>query len=365
MSGRRILLLTAGYGEGHNSAARALREEGERRGYECHVHDVCSEAMPRTFTWTRAAYLRLIARWPWVWRALFDLADNVEEDGRAPLVLNPVRKRLLELVDSLRPDALLCTFPLYGLLLDEASECSGHRLPPYAVVVTDSLAVSRTWVTAHPDVWLVTDGKTRERLLDTYGIDPARMEESGFPVSNRFVPSLSSWAKGEPFCVLYVPQASPGEVLREMQAMLASHPDVCLTVVTGKKSGLFEHLTSRVHSTRVKVLGWVETMPELMASHHLYVGKAGGASMHECYAARLPVLVNFFVPGQEEGNLELLLTERCGSVAETPGELAESLARMLGGGGAGWYAMKAAMQNVARSCGAQQCWQLLEKKWKL
>lgn len=371
MSRRRILLLTAGYGEGHNSAARALKEQGEARGYECFIHDLCHEAMPRAFRATKAAYLHIIGHWPWVWRALFDLADNMDTGGRTPALLADIRQRLLELMEALQPDAVVCTFPIYALMLDEARERMGRALPPHAVVITDSLAVSRSWVCSHPDLWLVTDESTRARLLDTYGLDPARMEVSGFPVSNRFAPSLSSWSEGEPFRVLYVPQAAPAIVAWEMKAMLAAHPDVHLTVVTGKKRALFERLSgpcgvpATEAARRVTVLGWVDTMPELMAAHHLYVGKAGGASMHECYAACLPALVNFFVPGQEEGNLELLLAEGCGRVAENPVELGGTLAGMLHGGAEGWSAMKTAMREVARRGGAERCWEFFEKNWDL
>lgn len=368
--GRRFLILTAGYGEGHNSAARALREQAERRGDACHVHDLCREAMPLAFGWTRSAYLQIIGHWPWVWRALFDLADNIDTVG-TPLPLRCIRKRLLALVASLRPDAIVCTFPLYALMLDEARERMRRQLPPYAVVITDSLAVSRSWVSSHPDLWLVTDERTRTRLLDTYGMAPERLGVSGFPVTDRFAPSFegATWAEGEPFRVLYVPQGPLTTVKREIEAMTAASPSLCVTVVTGRKQHLFEQLKpygstfadSEGRRGRVSVLGWVDSMPQLMATHHLYVGKAGGASLHECYAACLPVAVNFFVPGQEEGNLELLLAEGCGCVCETPGELGRTLSRLLHAGGAGWKSLKTAMNTIRRRQGAERCWQLIDK----
>lgn len=360
---KRFLILTAGYGEGHNSAARALKEEGERRGYECRVCDLCAEAMPTAFRWSKAAYLEIIARLPWLWRALFDLADNMEAEG-CPMGLGKIRDRLWNILALWHPDAVLCTFPVYAPMLDEARKRWHRHVPPYVVVITDSLAVSRSWVHAEPRMWMVTDERTRQRLQDNYGLDPASLAVTGFPVSSLFCEeSVSSWSEGSPFRVLYLPQAPPPVVEREIEALLAAHPDVHVTVVTGKKNRLHAHLKAcmgQASHRRLTLLGWVEDMHRLSASHHLYVGKAGGASIHECYAVLLPAMVNFFVPGQEEGNAELLVTENCGCVVESPSEMKLAMRRMLENGGVLWRAMKGAMQTASRCGGAARCWQIVE-----
>jgi hypothetical protein len=58
--------------------------------------------------------------------------------------------------------------------------------------------------------------------------------------------------------------------------------------------------------------------PELLMSHHVVVSKAGGATTQEAIAARCPMIVNQVVPGQEEGNCELLLRHGAGALATTP-----------------------------------------------
>jgi len=39
--------------------------------------------------------------------------------------------------------------------------------------------------------------------------------------------------------------------------------------------------------------------------------KAGGAILHEVLAAHIPAVIDYVVPGQEEGNAELLLRHEC------------------------------------------------------
>ena len=53
-------------------------------------------------------------------------------------------------------------------------------------------------------------------------------------------------------------------------------------------------------------------------THHVVISKAGGATTQEAIAARCPMIVSQVVPGQEEGNYELLRRHGAGTLAETP-----------------------------------------------
>ena len=65
---RRVLILTASYGSGHNEAARCIAGEVARRGADPvvidHFRDLVHPLFDRA---TRAAYLTLLRRLPGVW----------------------------------------------------------------------------------------------------------------------------------------------------------------------------------------------------------------------------------------------------------------------------------------------------------
>jgi processive 1,2-diacylglycerol beta-glucosyltransferase len=102
--------------------------------------------------------------------------------------------------------------------------------------------------------------------------------------------------------------------------------DVHLTITAGRDPDLRAKLIERTrkHADRVRVLGWTNQMPELMMSHHLVISKAGGATVQEAIAARCPMIVNQVIPGQEEGNAELIWRFGLGAVAEKNREVAEA-----------------------------------------
>ena len=94
------------------------------------------------------------------------------------------------------------------------------------------------------------------------------------------------------------------------------------------------------------------SVPQLLNQHHLVIGKAGGATVHEAIAARCPMLIHHLVPGQEEGNLRLLESIGAGSLADAPGDLGNQLSALLSDQAAGWRAMKHALARHDRNAGA-------------
>jgi hypothetical protein len=79
----------------------------------------------------------------------------------------------------------------------------------------------------------------------------------------------------------------------------------------------------REYGERARIYGWTNQMPRRLMSHHLVIGKAGGAMVQEAIAARCPMIVNQVIPGQEEGNAELIETLDIGAVARNKKEVRE------------------------------------------
>lgn len=112
----RILIVTAGYGEGHNSVARGVRDALAGRA-EVRVTDLCAEAMPRMFRLTRAAYLWIISRLPRLWKLMYEVSDKRNLAEKPVKGLAPVERFLERLLRDWKPDAVVCTYMVYPLSL--------------------------------------------------------------------------------------------------------------------------------------------------------------------------------------------------------------------------------------------------------
>jgi processive 1,2-diacylglycerol beta-glucosyltransferase len=223
-------------------------------------------------------------------------------------------------------------------------------------VVTDSMEINAAWLRAPSDWWLVTDSATREAMLDR-GPDPSRVIDTGFPVSPVFsqLPAVGPYHACDPFRVLYFATAKRSFILNHGRALLESSPRVHLTIVMGRNARRLypsAHELKVRYPGRVRLIGWTRRVPELLTRHHLVVGKAGGATVHEAIAACCPMFIHHLVPGQEEGNLRLLEAIGGGGLADSPAALQQKIRSLLDQDAAAWRAMKLNLARHGRNAGA-------------
>jgi processive 1,2-diacylglycerol beta-glucosyltransferase len=113
------------------------------------------------------------------------------------------------------------------------------------------------------------------------------------------------------------------------------------------------------HADRVRVLGWTNQIPELMRSHHLLISKAGGATVQEAIAARCPMIVNQVIPGQEEGNAELISGGGLGAVAERNREVAELVEHAFADRARQWFEWRKNLKRVSKPDAAKRIAELV------
>lgn len=351
----RILIVTAAFGEGHNSAARNLALALDETGAETRVADPCMLGIPRLTQGLCKAYRFVTTYQPRLWARIYRGTADVDFSRQCmPLMRRPERA-LEALIDDFRPDAVVATYPLYPYFLDRIFASSGRRLPVFTVV-TDSIEINAAWLKAPDTRWLVTDAHTRREMID-HGLDAARVIETGFPVNPLFsrLAPLRSDAPVEPFDALYFATAKLPHVRRISKAVLNASPKTRITIVLGKNVRLLYERAREIKDRfpgRVRIKGWTRRVPELLSSHHFVIGKAGGATVHEAIAAQCPMLVHHLVPGQEEGNLELLQRIGGGALADSPDAIQRQTKEMLTDHAAPWRRMKTALARHGRNAGA-------------
>lgn len=354
----KVLLLTAGYGDGHNSAANAIAKALEGKA-ECRVMDAFCEAMPAIFKYSRKGYLWITGKAPFIWRQMYDWSDSIDMSAESRIGIAPVERLLTKVIEEWRPNVIVSTYMIYPHILDHLFRKKIERIP-YLTVVTDSITINKTWLCCQTDAWAVTDSMTRQIVIDR-GTDENRVFSTGFPVKPELIDlapkAETSWHPDTPFRILYFPQGSAGQARNMLAALLDSRQDTSVTCVLGRHvRRYYRHLCplKNKYGSRLKFKGWTRNVPRLMASHHLVVAKPGGSTTHECIAIGRPMLANFLTPGQEEGNMELLERIGGGRFAETPAELASTLNLILRDDGKIWKDMASRLTAFQPRNGARK-----------
>jgi processive 1,2-diacylglycerol beta-glucosyltransferase len=354
----RILVLTAGFGEGHNAAARAIAAacDDQAGPGTARLVDLFALATPRLNALTRQAYFGAINRTPRLWGRLYRWLDASDTLPRLIGRMGRPRRRLAALLAAEQPAVVCSTFPAYALLLQELAKAGQFDAPHYTVV-TDSISVNSLWWRAPSTGWFLPNEDSAD-VLRRAGVDPARLHVHGFPVTSFFARQAERFrppdlATGAAPRVLFIVHSGTRHAEATARLLLAE-PGWDITCTVGRNAGLRRRLSAVAarQGRGAEVLGWTDQIPRLLMTQHVVVSKAGGATTQESIAALCPMIVNQIVPGQEEGNYELLRRHGAGALAETPEAVLACLRRAFAHGGAGWRQWRSALEPLARPAAA-------------
>jgi processive 1,2-diacylglycerol beta-glucosyltransferase len=358
-----VLVLTASYGEGHNAAARAVAAACEAHGGEgsARVADIFALTSPRLNEVVRRGYLSAINRFPKVWSHAYRWMDHsaLLRRGLNGVMLQRERARLAGLLAAGgdAPRILCSTYPAYSFMIERLRREGRHALPHYSVV-TDSISINSLWWRAGCTGWLVPNEDSAETMR-LAGVDPGKIHVTGFPVNNFFARhegklQPDDLGAGAPPRVLHIINSGTRDA-EATAARLLAVPDWDLTFAVGRDVRLQDRLEKMAAGRRrpAQVLGWTDQIPRLLMTHHAVVSKAGGATTQEAIAARCPMIVCQVVPGQEEGNYELLRRHQIGARAETPESIRTALENAFANRGAVWRQWRSRLDRLARPNAAQ------------
>ncbi|QSR84650.1 glycosyltransferase [Methylacidimicrobium sp. B4] len=357
---KRILIFTAGFGEGHNTAARNIQEALEWVApEEAHVEivDLFEACYGRFNGVLRQAYLTAINRTPLLWKGIYSLFDRTTflEDGISALAR--MQRSLDWLLREVQPDAVLCTYPIYNYLIEEIFRDGRRKNFCHITVVTDSITINSFWHRGPSDVFVVPNEETAVALRAA-GVEEARIQVFGFPVHLDFLEAKEiglAEELGEDPRILYIINSGKKKATKIIRLLL-HHPRWRATVVVGRDRSLLKEVRGLVEGSeeKVRVLGWTDRIPELLMTHHALISKAGGATVQEAVAARCPMVVTQVVPGQEEGNFDLLRRRGAALYAEKPQQILQALEELFADEGRLWKRMRSALTEISRPDASMQ-----------
>ena len=319
---KKVLILTAGFGDGHNTAARNVADALELISDEVKVEvvDVFQSSLGLLNDVLKKAYLGLTRYAPGVWSGIYSMLDNSTRLESNLLAFGNLKDALQQILDQSQPDCVLSTYPVYAHVIREIYRDHSERPFRFITVVTDSISVNSSWFRA-PSDWYCVPNEATAQVLRKNGVPPERIRAFGFPVNPVFAEKHDDPAPaprpGAPINILYIINTGKKKSGKAIDRLLEM-PRVHLTLTVGRDAELKEKLARRTEKFpgRVRLLGWTNQMPRLMLSHHLVVTKAGGATVQEAIAARCPMILNQVIPGQEDGNAQLVRQLDAGVVAE-------------------------------------------------
>jgi len=345
---KKVLIMSASTGGGHNRAARAIKEELESRtidnmSIECEIVDslklvnntmdkVISRGYEKSALYTPKAYGS-------VYRFSETTIASKNEFKTNPLTSLMARK-FKHLLNESTPDLIIGTHPfpmialstlkknnnIHSLSLSESFYKSTKvDIPPMISVLTDYTTHS-TWIQNEIDYYIVGHEYVKE-LLVYEGVDSEKVKAFGIPVEKSFLCHRDRETvltelglSPEKLTVLLMGGSfGAGNIKETLEDLIAIDRDFQILVITGRnehlKDKLSKMLDSTIHNKNICLLGYTNKMNDILASIDVLISKPGGLTTTEALLNDVPMIVPYFIPGQEEENLDFLTN--CGAALRT------------------------------------------------
>jgi len=315
---KKILILTADFGEGEQVAARNLRQALEHLGE--------TEMRVEILDLLDSCYGRFHAL---LGHGSYGFFDGGGEGMTESLVR--LREALRDVLRSQKPDAVISTCPLYGILMTEMER--GGRTRDFTLIslVLHLRQGDSPWSKIESDFFVVTNARSAEVLVAA-GITEEKIKIFGFPVqpfiSRGGEKKLRDLGEETRPRVLYLMNSARKKAPKLLDRFL-KQTDWDLTVCVDGETDLEEmaRACAAVAPGRMEVIGHVRDLPQLLRRHHVVISRAETGVVQEAIAARCPLIAPKLGSGMEGANLALLKQANAGALAEKPREVIDWLER--------------------------------------
>ncbi len=332
----RVLFFSVSIGAGHDLAAQALAREVESVDPRSvtKIVDTFRYINPVLNKVIVGSYMESLKFNPKIWGYLYDQAEDGDKFIDLSQVLSKLMSAKLEkLINEFAPDAIVCThaFPAGMLSILKNRE---KLTVPLLGVLTD-FTVHPFWVHEYIDGYIIPAEELKYQFI-AMGVAESKIKSFGLPIRREFQQKpdqQSARAKLGLAKMTTVLVMGGGLGLGDMQNYLdiLGNCDAKLQIlcVAGKNDRLRTSLELLSAKNPIRVLGFVDNIPELMAASDFIISKPGGLTTAEVLAMGLPMLIITPLPGQEDRNTGFLLNGGVAVKVRKPEFLVATLKQLL------------------------------------
>lgn len=348
---KKVLIMSASTGGGHNRAARAIKEELSNKTIDgepvvCEIIDSLKLVNTTMDKIISRGYEKSAIYTPKAYGSVYRMSETSlisKNEFKDNLLTSFMARKFKKLLNITKPDLIIGThpFPMIALsTLKKNTYVEEHpyslndpfhkfyqdlKVPPMMSVLTDYTTHS-TWIQNELDYYIVGHEYVKE-LLVYEGVNSDKVKAFGIPVEKSFLSNrdketvLSELGLSTDKLTVLLMGGSfgAGNIKETLAELLEINRDFQILVITGRNESLKEKIEKKLNpytgDKTVKVLGFTNKMNDILASIDVLITKPGGLTTTEALLKDVPMIVPYYIPGQEEENLDFL--SNCGAALRT------------------------------------------------
>ena len=160
---KKVLILTASFGLGHNSVAVAIKDQLEDHTSECRVEiidafEILSPHLKRKY---EQVYKVLTDKYPKIYNYVYALRKDNEETIFDQLFYEVYKGKIYRYLEEEQPEMIISTFPMCSGIVAKIKD-KLTKETPMITVVTD-VVDSWEWLHQETDMYFVPSIKVKEK----------------------------------------------------------------------------------------------------------------------------------------------------------------------------------------------------------
>ena len=311
-----ILILTANFGNGHISVSNAITE---------YIHLIDSNIHIKTEDFYEIVnpliYKNMYKGYGWLVKYGYKLINyeyQIKNSGDKPKKIYTASTsnltKLAKYLEETNPSLVISTFPTCTGYMSRYKEEYNSNIP-LVTCITD-VVDGIEWIYEGNDMYFVAADDVKEKLINK-GIDRNKITTTGIPVRKSFINEKDKssirkkWNINQNDYVILIMGGSLGIIPEEEEfyQWLNNNKQLTVIILTGKNKSVYNKFSKYNDFDNIRILEYTDKVDELMQLSDLLITKAGGITLFEAIASKLPFIVYKPILGQELENCKFI--ENC------------------------------------------------------
>lgn len=313
----KVLILSVPAGGGHLQTAKALNEYlTHQEGTECEILDIAENVNDLAAQLVSEGYLFASTHTSTGYRMVYNKMDKRTKKSftaSSQMLYRICKKKLFDYIESFSPDVIVSTHVFATVVLNIHQK--KHKIDAKIISIVTDFTVHPIWEQTTSDYYIIASENLIPVALKKLG-STDNVLPLGIPIKEEFSQKTQkedarkTLGIPDKFTVLIM-MGSMGynnatvDIVKQLDT---SDDDFSIIAVCGNNKSLKEKLDELDVKKDFKVYGFCDNVSLLMDSCDCIVTKPGGLSTSEAMAKGIPLILANPIPGQEERNLEFMLS---------------------------------------------------------
>ncbi len=310
-----IIILSASFGQGHNSVAKAIKKQiiDINYGYEVEIVDILDLFDPLGRKIAISIYKILTKRFPGIYNFFYNLKGNFKNNIMDLILYFIYYKKVKKYIIKKNSSIFISTFPWCSGFISLIKDREDINTP-LVTVVTDVVA-SWEWIHKGTDIYFLPSKEIRHKYI-LKGVEKDKLKVTGIPVKEEFY--YDTYKKTRDTKQILIMDSEMKKVCLNDKLLdeLGKMEDVKVIIVTGSNHQLYDKLSKKNKYKNIEIIGFTNEISKLMDESDLIITKPGGVTLFESINKCVPLILTKSKVGQEMANVEFIMNLGIGIVVD-------------------------------------------------